>query len=325
MKKQNCWFCLICFLVLWGAASYLACSGTNNDNKIDAGSSGSSGSGHGPDAAVGSGTGTYKPEVPSGFVKISAGTFTMGSPNSDLCREYSEVEHQVTLTHGFEMMSREITQANFAGVMGYNPSHDKTCGDNCPVEWINWFEVAAYCNGLSQLKGYTKCYDCTGSGTAVSCVEAAAYHAEKIYQCPGYRLPTEAEWEYAYRAGSTTSLYNNTNVVNCDTSDANANAISWNYYNSDEHIHPVGQKPANAWGLYDMAGNVAEWVSDYFEDLSTAAVTDPVGAKTVADRIFRGGAFSVNPSNVRASLRYHRPHTMETRNYFTGGRCVRTQ
>lgn len=151
---------------------------------------------------------------------------------------------------------------------------------DCPVEYVNWNEAATYCNALSSQKGLDQCYTCTGSGPSVTCSEATAYSGIKIFDCPGYRLPTDAEWEYAYRAGSTTAFYpsdgNSGTITDCDN-DPNADKIGWYRYNSAvtyagcENLsssggdpcsgpHPVGQKAPNAWGLYDMGGNVYEYL-----------------------------------------------------------------
>ena len=260
-----------------------------------------------------------------GFVSIPAGTFVMGSPASEPCRGSNEDQHQVTLTHGFEISDHETTQGEFQALMGYNPSGFTSCGASCPVEWVTWYEAAAYCNALSAQKGLTACYDCTGSDAGVSCTESTSYSGSKIYDCPGYRLPTDAEREYAHRAGTTTAYYNGANdPAKCMAcSDANADAISWYKCNSGSTTHPVKQKPANAWGLYDMAGNVWEWCHDWYQaNLGSSAVVDPVvGSGSL--RAVRGGNWNSTAGGMRTAFRGgYGPTLLLNR---IGLRCSRTQ
>jgi len=260
----------------------------------------------------------------AGYAQILAGTFAMGSPTSEPCRYLNEDPHQVALTHDFEIQSTEATQGEFQSVMGYNPATFPSCGSDCPVEMVSWYEAAAYCNALSAIKGVAKCYSCSGSGASVTCQEAAAYSGASVYTCPGYRLPTEAEWEYAYRAGTTTAYYNgpNDSTTKCTTcSDANADAIGWYGCNSGGTTHPVKQKVANAWGLYDMAGNVWEWTHDWYQSsLGSSAVTDPVGSGS-SYRVFRGGFWSGSAYLMRAANRFYNLPTIQ--HYSIGFRCSR--
>jgi len=256
------------------------------------------------------------------WVTIKAGTFKMGSPGNEACRNPDETQHQVTLTSDFEIQNVEVTQAQFKAALGYNPSKFTACGTGCPVEQVTWHEAAAYCNALSAKQGLASCYTCVGSGPTIVCQEADAFTAGGIYGCPGYRLPTEAEWEYAYRAGSTSPLYNGS-ITSCTGTDATASKIGWYDKISGKTTHPVGQKTANKHGLYDMAGNVWEWCNDWhLSATSTSAVTDPWGAKISAWREERGGSWNNAAAGLRAANRAKNKPT--ARHDHIGFRPVRT-
>jgi len=267
--------------------------------------------------------------VPGPWVTIPAGTFTMGSPKNELCRETDEEQHQVTLTHRFEIQSTEVTQGEFQALMGYNPSWfgpngmGDSCGKNCPVEGTNWHQAVAYCNALSLQKGHAQCFTCTGSKEKVRCAETENFEGGKIYTCPGYRLPTEAEWEYAYRAGTQTALYNGP-ILLCKYNDPNADKIGWFTHNSGGKTHPVAQKQANAWHLYDMAGNVFEWCHDWYYDLiGSSSVIDPWGSSYKDTRVVRGGAWVYSADPMRAASRGGLRPTTPYKDI--GFRCVRTK
>ncbi len=229
-----------------------------------------------------------------GFCALPAGCLVMGSPASDPCRVdipggNEETIHDVTLTHAFEIGEKEVTVAEFRSLMGYDPSTGQA-----------WDEAAAYCNALSVAKGLDACYTCTGTGKDIDC---SGQLPKALYACDGYRLPTEAEWEYAYRAATSTSSYAG-DIASCTGLDPSADAIGWYAGNAAGAKHAGGQKQPNGFGLYDMAGNLAEWCHDVFVgDLGHAPVTDPTGPDQGDQRVVRGGSFDLAPGNLRASSR----------------------
>jgi formylglycine-generating enzyme required for sulfatase activity len=256
----------------------------------------------------------------AGWCTIPAGCFVMGSPTGEACRvDILEQQHEVTLTKSFEIEATEVTQLDFKTRRGYTPSGTAPC-DNCPAVKVTWSEAAAYCNALSEAKGLTKCYSCGGSGAAVSCYVPAAYQGNAIYLCDGYRMPTEAEFEYAYRAGTTTGSYNG-DISQCTGTDPVADAIGWYSGNSGGAVALVKGKAKNAWGLYDMAGNVWEWSHDWNESvLGSDPVTDP-SPLSGTDRVVRGGSWSSAPANLRAADRGNVSSTPSSDDI--GFRCLR--
>jgi formylglycine-generating enzyme required for sulfatase activity len=200
---------------------------------------------------------------PIEFVPIAPGTFWMGCSSGDSQCDSDEMpRHQVRITKGFELGKYEVTQAQWEAVMGANPSEMRD--PELPVETVSWEDVQAFFGRLNTLDdGYR------------------------------YRLPTEAEWEYAARAGTN------------DPSVANLDAVGWSRDNSDKRSRPVGQKLPNAWGLYDMQGNVWEWCADWFdvEYYRTAAPVDPPGPSNGTHRVVRGGGWYSGSRYCRVSVR----------------------
>jgi formylglycine-generating enzyme required for sulfatase activity len=237
-----------------------------------------------------------KPVELNGMVRIEGGSFMMGSPESEADRGGGETQHQVTLS-SFYIGKYEVTQKEWVEVMGSNPSHFK--GDNLPVEMVSWYEVIEYCNKRSVKEGLTPAY--TVSGTDVTWNRSAN----------GYRLPTEAEWEYACRAGTTTPY----------SSGRSVDAAGWYSSNSGSTTHPVGTKQANGWDLYDMHGNVYEWCWDWYGTYPSGAQTDPMGASSGAGRVIRGGSWSHYGEVLRSALRYYNPPS--GRYYTLGFRLLR--
>ena len=213
------------------------------------------------------------------FVLIEAGTFTMGSPPTEPGRDADEGPvHEVTISQRFYLGKYEVTQGEWHAVMGSNPSLHSNCGRTCPVERVSWEDAQAFIVALNRREGVTV-----------------------------YRLPTEAEWEYAARAGTQTAYHFGT---------AASELALYAWYGELRlfgSIRPVGQKRPNAWGLYDMHGNVWEWVADWYGAYPQGSVTDPRGPATGASRVFRGGSWDFNARECRAANR--RVETRATRYY----------
>ena len=226
------------------------------------------------------------------MVGIPAGTFTMGSPAGETGRESDEVQHRVTITRAFELKETEVTQGEWQEVMGSNPSRFKDCGANCPVEQVSWYDAIAYCNALSVKVGLERCYK---DGAKDYDVSSASNKATPVWpkglDCRGYRLPTEAEWEYAARAGTTSAVY------------ANLGEAAWYGDNSGGKTHAVKQKQGNAWGLHDMLGNVWEWTWDWAADYGSGEQRDPTGPSTGTWRVSRGGSWPDDARFARAAFR----------------------
>jgi formylglycine-generating enzyme required for sulfatase activity len=191
---------------------------------------------------------------------------------------------------------------------------------------VNWHEAAAYCNALSALVKASPCYACQGVGESVTCSVAPELSSGNgIYSCKGYRLPTEAEWEYAYRAGTTGPFYEGAQITSC-TADPIANQIGW-YKNNTTQMRPPMQKKPNGWKLYDLPGNLWEWCHDWGKaDLGVSPATDPVVAAgtigATANHAIRGGSWAEEAKLMRAAARMFMAPTM--RGGTDGFRCVRS-
>ncbi len=243
--------------------------------------------------------------LPSGYVCIEPGTFVMGSPASEKGRSNNEDQHRVTLTRAFMMKATEVTQGEWESLMGDNPSYFKACGGSCPVEQVSWYEAIAYANALSKKEGLEICYrDGEKEYDKSSASSKTEPRWPKGLDCLGYRLPTEAEWEYAARAGTTTAFYTG-DITEPTGRDANLDRAGWYEENSDRKTHPVGQKAANGGGLYDMHGNVWEWVWDRYRDYGQGEQRDPLGAQTGVSRVLRGGSWYYFARHCRSAFRYY--------------------
>ncbi len=241
-------------------------------------------------------------EVPEGYVVIPAGEFLMGSPGDEQWRFSKEDPRRtVRISRPFLLKATEVTQGEWRAMMGSNPSHFSYCGNDCPVEQVEWTESVEYCNALSKAEGLPECYDVSFFGVSVKAPDG------NPLLCEGYRLPTEAEWEFAYRAGTTTAFYNgDITTWGCDP-DPGLDEIGWYCGNSGERTHAVGQKAPNAWGLYDMAGNVKEWVYDVYDidfyRYQPDPDIDPTGPAGGVKRAIRGGSWYHQARTCRAAAR----------------------
>jgi formylglycine-generating enzyme required for sulfatase activity len=224
-----------------------------------------------PPATIVAGTTKVNPKDGLTYVWIPRGTFQMGcSPGDNECFDNERPPHQVTITKGFWLGQTPVTQQAYQRVTGQNPSRFK--GASLPIETVNWDEAKAYCAAI------------------------------------GGRLPTEAEWEYAARAGSTGARY------------GNLDEIAWYSGNSGSQTHEVGHKLPNAFGLFDMLGNVLQWTADWYGDYQPGAQSDPSGTASGQHRRLRGGSWVYGPRAARVSVRSRDPpgHRVS----IVGLRCV---
>lgn len=241
----------------------------------------------------------YQNEIGMEFVLIPAGEFEMGSPSGEFERDEDEGPvHKVRISRPFYMGRYEVTQAQWKTIMDNNPSYFNQCG-LCPVEQVNWWEAIAYANTLSEKEGLETCYyrlsGCKGKpGEGMACKSIRF----KGLDCKGYRLPTEAEWEYAARAGSKTRYF-------FGDSERDLDQYAWYEDNSGGKTHEVGQLKPNAWGLYDMHGNVWELVWNWYANRypSRKSLTDPLGPSLGENRVGRGGSWDFSAKYCRSAVR----------------------
>ncbi|MBU8871762.1 MAG: formylglycine-generating enzyme family protein [Gemmatimonadales bacterium] len=276
--------------------------------------------------------GQYRPF--GDFVPVSVGTFIMGSPLGELGRQSDETLHPVTLTSDFSMQRTEVTNGQFVDMVqwAYDQGHvtatstsindaldestvelmnleDPICQidfsgglfstgyPNHPVLGATWYGSAAYCDWASLRAGYDRAYD---HGTWVC-------NGGNVYAAEGYRLPTEAEWEYACRAGTGTS-FSNGEITNIYCSDPVLDSVGWYCGNALGSTREIGTSSANTWGLYDMHGNLYEWCNDWYDPYPEAGVdpvVNPAGPAVGSDRVLRGGNFSSYAQNCRSANRYY--------------------
>jgi formylglycine-generating enzyme required for sulfatase activity len=243
---------------------------------------------------------------------IPGGTFLMGEA------VIAEPVHQVTVSP-FCVDTALVTQKEYRALMGVNPSYF-TGNPDLPVETVTWFDAVLYCNARSRAGGLDTVYSFTSiSGAAGNGCDSLG-DLETHFDRKGYRLPTEAEYEYAYRAGSTADYYWG------DTVDG---SYCWYYANSQGTMHPVAQKLPNAFGLYDMAGELWEWCNDWYAVYQPGSETDPVGPASGMYRVARGGCWYIYYLPIlSAAFRYYfapAPDRIQPPHDLYGFRCVRAE
>jgi formylglycine-generating enzyme len=234
------------------------------------------------------------------WVHISGGRFNMGSNE----HESEQPIHAVTISP-FLCMRTPVTRRLYlegSVVMGADPRGPEGMADERPVNNVSWFDAIKFCNRWSELAGLTPCYVIDGDNVTWDTTK------------DGYRLLTETEWEYACRAGSEGRW--------CfGDEEEKLSDYAWFNANSNDQAQPVGQKRPNAWGLYDMHGNVWEWCWDRYSSYSSEPQTDPTGPTQGQYRVVRGGAFFSGPGNLRSAVRVR--YGPEYRFVFIGFRCAR--
>ena len=220
---------------------------------------------------------TFTNSIGMKFVLIPAGSFMMGSPPDESGRGDDERQHRVTLTKGFYMGVTEVTQRQWRQIMGNNLSHFQDCGAECPVEFVSWNDCQEFVQRLNQSEVGNR-----------------------------YRLPTEAEWEYACRAGSITGFANGSITQTGCGHDANLDVMGWYCGNSGKKPHPVAQRKPNAFGLYDMHGNIWEWCQDCYGIYPSGHVSNPTGPSSGSYRVLRGGGWHEDVEGCRSAIRVGR-------------------
>ncbi len=263
---------------------------------------------------------------PLEMVELPGGEFWMGSPESEPGRHPDEERHRVRVS-SFAMAKVPVTQTLYREVMGVNPSHHigddllaEYQGSDLPAEQVSWFDAVRFCNRLSEQAGLRPCYRIMepkkAAGEGREDQKTGLPEVEWIQSTNGYRLPTEAEWEYACRAGTATTFSFGDHPTQLAE-------YAWFDDNSEQRTHEVGTKKPNKWGLHDLHGNVWEWCWDYYDDYRAVSgiVNNPVGPRSGSGRVARGGSLVNEPWFLRSAYRLWVQPEDGVRN--VGFRCVR--
>jgi formylglycine-generating enzyme required for sulfatase activity len=251
------------------------------------------------------------------LVRIEPGTFQMGTTKEQIDQllrlfrgseregfDAEQPQHPVKITRPFFLGTHPVTQGQYKAIMGRKPSHFKG-SDDLPVENVSWFDAVNFCNRMSVKDKRTPFY-------RIDITDVADVGGN------GYRLPSEAEWEYACRAGSATLFPFGDDAVKLGEH-------AWCFSNSQSKTHLVGQKSPNAWGLYDLLGNVYEWCADWYDEkyYASSPAADPPGVSGASDRVFRGGCWRFDATGCRPAARLG--NAPESRNYILGFRVAAVQ
>jgi len=245
-------------------------------------------------------------QVKNEMILINGGTFMMGSPETEKGRNFTDEgpQHKVTVS-SFYIGKYSVTQPEYEEIMGENPSHPNHKRPENPVDQVTWLNAVDYCNKRSVKEGLTPVYTINGNNVTWN------------REANGYRLPTEAEWEYACRAGTQTPFYTGDKVEEAGWYKGNTRDSAGQRY-----TFPVGQKKPNAFGLYDMHGNVLEWCWDFFAPYTAEAQIDPIGPATGDRRVYRGGCFDFDEVNCRSAYRFRQ--IVNFKFFYNGFRVARS-
>ena len=270
--------------------------------------------------------GTELPHCTGGSCFVPAGSFIMGSLGTEACRFTDEGRHDVRLTRSLWVQDVEVQQAAWDALFEADPSAHFDC-PSCPVDRVTFWDALAYANQRSSIDGFVPCYALSGCSGTVGIDYACTGVSFTGPECRGYRLPTEAEWEYAARAGAATAYPDASGsekaCASCSVGEGALAPYGWYCTNSKDASHPGGEKQPNAWGLYDMHGNVWEWVWDIYAPYTLEGTSvNPTGAVSGEKRCLRGGAFTEYAGAARSANRESAPPGERSKD--AGLRLVRT-